>query len=153
MLRPFAITCSIFLLAVACNSCKKTTEDQLINGLWALESVYVDTSTANYMNKFPEFANGNGCCFYKINFDEANIVLSYYLTHDSVRTVATGTWIVNSYSQVYIKLDNFMDGTFNIDRVAPKHWELTSKANHIAAFDSINPTMDTTYTKLELYKI
>ena len=46
-----------------------------------------------------------------------------------------------------------MHGTFDIEKPTLKKWKLTSDKNHIAAFDTINPQLDTTYTRIEMQKI
>jgi hypothetical protein len=139
----------ISLLLIVFNSCKKTTESQLVNGLWQLNSVYIDTSTTNYLNKYPNF--GGSCCGYKLSFQQSDVLFGYYISNDSVKQLYTGTWTVNSYTQVYMKVDSFIDGTFTISRPTLGHWELNSNKNHVAAFDNgVNQQFDTTYTKLDM---
>jgi hypothetical protein len=139
----------LFLSAVTLNSCKKTTESQLVNGLWQLNTVNIDTSTSNYLSKYPNF--GGSCCGYKLSFQQSDVLFAYYISNDSVKNLYTGTWTVSSYNDVYMKVDSFIDGTFTIDRTTLSHWVLTSNHNHIAAFDNgVNPQFDTTYTKLDM---
>lgn len=155
MFRAVCVFAALALFVTLGSSCKKTTEDQLINGLWRLEDVYLDTSTTNYLNKFPEFANGNNCCAYKMNFDESDVILAFYIANDTIKSLSYGTWNLVAYNQVYIKLDSFMDGTFNIAKPSLKHWELTTSTNHVKAFDGMVPPspFDTCYTKVEMYKL
>lgn len=147
------LCCAIVLAVLGVGSCKKITNDQLVNGIWRLDAVYVDTSTNNYLNTLPYFNRGGGCCTYKMDFQKDDVVLAYYLTYDTFTRIAAGNWMLNSSSEITIKLDNFIDGTFNILKPSTKKWELTSPANHIAAFDSINPQFDTTYTSIVMEKI
>jgi len=140
------------LILVTANSCKKTTESQLVNGLWQLNTVNLDTSNANYLNKFPNF--GGSCCAYKLSFEDPNILLGYYISNDSIKLISAGTWSVTTYSQVTMKVDSFIDGTFSITRTTLSHWDLTSNHNHVAAFDNgANPQFDTCYTKLDMTRI
>ncbi len=141
-----------FLIIITTNSCKKTTESQLLNGFWKLNKVYIDTSTTNYLNKFPDF--GNSTSAYKLSFQESDVVLSYYIRNDSILQLTAGTWSVPSYNQVYIKIDSFIDGTFDISRPTLHHWVLTTDYNHIAAYDNgVNPALDTAYTKLDITRL
>jgi hypothetical protein len=143
----------LFIVGVI-SSCKKTTENQLINGLWSLKQVYLDTMTTNYLNTFPEFTNDHNCCFYKMNFNDAGELDGFYVTNDSIKYVAVGHWSLLEYNKVYMSLDQFIDGNFNIKKLTPSNWELTSDTNHIKMFDNgVNPKYDTSYTKLELLSI
>ena len=153
MFRAVSIVIAVGFILFSFNSCKKITEDQLVNGTWQLNEVYVDTATSNYLNKLPNFAKGNNCCAYKMDFQKDDVVLTYYLTYDTFTYVIAGNWKVPTYNQITIKLDNFMDGTFDILKPSPGTWDLTSSANHIKAFDGISPQFDTTYTKLVMTKI
>jgi hypothetical protein len=152
MLRLSPVILILASVVICCNSCKKETEDQLINGIWSLEQVYFDTSTSNYLNTYPEFTQGNSCCYYNMNFEDNGVVLAYYEVHDSIKYLVSGTWSLPDYNNVYIKCDNFMDGNFSISKPSLKHWELVSTANHISLFDSTASVFDTAYTKLEIYK-
>ena len=146
-----AVAALSLLLAVlfTTNSCKKTTEGQLVNGLWHLNTVLLDTSTSNYLNKYPNF--GGTCCGYKLSFQEPNILFAYYISNDSIKTLSTGIFTVNSYTEVYMRVDSFIDGTFTISRPTLSHFELTCDRNHIRAFDNgVNPGFDTSYTKLDM---
>jgi hypothetical protein len=149
MSRKIAFVLGIIIIVALLNSCKKTTETQLVNGLWKLNSVNIDTSSANFLSSLPGF--GNGHTAYKLSFQESDVVFAYYVSNDSIIRYSVGTWTVPAYSQVYIKVDSFIDGTFNIDRSSLYHWQLTSNYNHIASFDNgVNPQFDTTYTKLDI---
>jgi hypothetical protein len=142
------ITFLLFILLII-PSCKKTTENQLVNGLWNLNSVNLDTSSVNYLDNFPEF--GGSCCGYKLSFQQNDILLGYYIANDSIKRLVSGTWTVTSYTEVTMKVDSFIDGTFTIDRTTLNHWQLTSNKNHIIAFDNgVNPQFDTCYTKLDM---
>jgi hypothetical protein len=153
MIKRVGAVAALLYVVFSFNSCKKITEDQL-NGLWKLTQVNIDTSNSKYLNQLPLFANGNNCCFYKVDFEKDDYVIAYYLTYDTFSRIAYGTWNLPAYNKVYIKLDNFIDGTFDILKPSLTHWELTSPANHISAFDNgVNPQFDTSYTKIEMYKI
>ena len=152
MTKSIIIISLLIFVAFTSNSCKKTTESELMNGLWKLNSAYLDTSGTNYLNRFPNF--GSSYCAYKLSFQESDIVIGYYISNDSILRIVTGTWNVPAYSQVYVKVDSFIDGTFNISRPSLTHWDLTTNYNHIAAFDhGVNTQFDTSYTKLDMTKL
>jgi len=149
MAKAVVITLFLLTIGLTFNSCKKTTESQLVNGVWVLNYVNLDTSSANYLSKYPNF--GGTCCAYKLSFQQSDILFGYYISNDSVKNLFNGTWTVSSYTQVTMKVDSFIDGTFDITRTAINHWELISNHNHVAAFDNgVNTPFDTTYTKLDI---
>jgi len=154
MIKGVVIVSLLSFILLTADSCKKTTESELVNGLWKLNSVIIDTSSSNYLNRFPNFAAGNNCCAYKLSFQESDILFGYYITNDSIIRLVTGTWNVTAYNQVYMKVDSFIDGTFNIARPGINHWYLTTNYNHIAAFDhGVNPQFDTCYTKIDMNRL
>jgi hypothetical protein len=136
------------------NSCKKITEDQIINGLWSVQTVYIGPgSTTNYLLQLPHYADGNDCCYYKLDFERDGVVVAYYLTYDSLNSIEAGSWELNSGSEIQLKVGTFLDGTFTIEKPTLKHWRLTSAFNHVMAYDSINPALDTTLTIMEMKKL
>ncbi len=154
MLKFGAFLSLIALVLLTCPSCKKTTENQLINGLWSLKDVYLDTMTTNYLNNFYMFTYGHDCCFYKMDFNDNGELDGFYVTNDSINYVAVGHWSLLEYNRVYMDVDKFIDGNFTIKKNTLTQWELTSDTNHIKLYDNgVNPQFDTAYTKLELYSI
>jgi len=129
------------------NSCKKITEDQLINGLWQVENVSVNGSSDNYLETLPHFTDGNDCCAYKLDFEKDNTVIAYYITYNNFNRISAGNWEATAYNEVYIKVDSFMDGTFKITQPSIKKRVLTSDENYIKALT------DTTETVIEMRKI
>ena len=115
MTKAVVVICLLVLFGFTINSCKKTTESQLVNGLWVLNTVNLDTSSVNYLLlKYPNV--GGTCCGYKLSFEEPDILIGYYIANDSIKNLFTGSWQVNSYTQVTMKVDSFIDGTFDITR-------------------------------------
>ncbi len=148
---------SILLIAtgilLTVNSCKKITQDQLINGLWKVKSVTVDTSSYNYLNTLNHFADGDDCCAYKLDFEKDNIVIAYYIANNDLEKIVAGTWEAIDYNTVEVQVDSFMDGSFEINRPSPKHWKLTGEKNHLPLFDGVNPALDTAETVIDMFKI
>jgi len=153
MNKALVISFLLLVLIFTLGACKKTTESELMNGLWQVNTVNLDTAGSNYLNTFPNFA---GCanCAYKLSFQEQDVVIGYYISNDSIKHISTGTWLVPDYTHVTIKVDNFIDGTFSITRPLLSHWILTTSFNHVAAFDGgVNPQFDTCYTKIDMTKL
>src|SRR4051812_19746354 len=111
------------------SSCKKITEDQIINGLWRVQTVYVASNPVNYLLQLPQYASGDDCCYYKLDFERDGVVIAYYLTYDSLNSIEAGTWQLNSGDEMYLKVGTFLDGNFQIEKPTLKHWRLSSVAN------------------------
>ena len=150
ILFPVALLLSILFSA---DSCKKIQEDELVNGLWRFNTVTVNDSISNYLLNLPQFANGNGCCNYKVDFQRNNVVFAYYMTNDTFNYVVAGNWYLIHYNQMYMKFDKYFDGTFDIKKESTKKYELSSDANHMKVYDGVNPALDTTATKIEMERI
>ena len=153
LLRFFLILSFSVALIAFNSSCKKITEDQIVTGLWKVKGVYIGPSQDNYLNQLPGYTNGGDCCTYKLDFERDGLAFSYYVVNNSIQNFSAGVWYLNAHNEIYIKVDNFIDGTFDIAKPTLKHWKLTTDYNHIAAFDSLNPQLDTTYTMIDMNKI
>ena len=135
------------------NSCKKITQDQLINGLWKVNTVTIDTSSYNYLNTLRHYPDGNECCAYKLDFEKDNVVIAYYIAYNDIEKIVAGSWEAVDYNTVTVQVDSFMDGNFEIARPSPKHWKLTGEKNHLPIFDGVNPALDTAETFIDMQKI
>lgn len=154
MKKTFVLSAVVALLISFSTSCKKIQEDFIVKGLWRLQGAYIDTFSTNQMNVFlPLYANGNKCCEYKVDFQNDDVVFGYYSTYDTFNYVVIGNWELLKYNQIYIKLDKYVDGVFDIDKVGNKRYDMISEENHIKLFDGISPELDTTYTRLEVERL
>lgn len=151
---PLLLSLSVALVSVFYfSSCKKITQDQLINGLWQVNTVTIDTSSMNYLNTLVHYTDGNDCCTYKLDFEKDNTVIAYYITYNNFTKIVAGNWQVTAYNEVFVQVDSFMDGTFKTTNPSPKHWKLTSDKNHIKLFDGTGSPLDTAATVIEMLKI
>lgn len=138
------------VLLFSISSCKKAREDVLVKGLWDLEGVYVDTIVRNQLENLPFWLDGNKCCEYRLDFQDNDVLFGYYLTHDTFQYVTPGKWYLTDYDHIYMKVDNYVDGIFEISKPTPDRFKLESEENHVKYFDGVNPELDTTYTRLEI---
>ncbi len=135
-------------------SCKKIQEDTFIKGLWRINTLNFGSLPDNQMAvHFPGFVTGNSCCTYKMDFQADNVVFGYYIQNDSFKSVVIGNWKLIKYNQIYLQIDSFADGIFDIQKSTVKIYKLTSDHNHIKYYDGIDPSMDTTSTKIEIERI
>lgn len=150
-MRVCFLSALLALLVFGVSSCKKITEDQLINGLWKVSNVAIDTSTTNYLNTLVHYTDGNNCCVYKLDFERDNTVIAYYIAYNNFEKIVAGNWKVTDYNEVYVNVDSFIDGTFKTTNPSPRHWKLSSDANHIKSYDGT--PLDTAKTVLDMQKI
>lgn len=150
-MRKIFVLIDIACIVAVLSGCKKITQDQLIKGLWKVNTVYIDSSTTNYLNTLPHFTNGNDCCAYKLDFEADNTVIAYYLAYDNFEKIVAGNFEVTGYNLVFIKVDSFMDGTFKITQPTIRKRKLNCDNNHIKAFDGT--PLDTAATVIEMEKI
>ncbi|MCS6935334.1 MAG: hypothetical protein NZM35_09330 [Chitinophagales bacterium] len=148
-MKNFLMVTAAFMLMCLSFSCRKIQEGMIIKGLWTLEGFYVDTFSKNMMEIFlPYYNTGNGCCRYKIDFQDDDLVTGYYFTHDTLNYLVAGTWKLIKYNKIYVKLDNYVDGEFTIEKIGNKRYEMISDSNRIKAFEVIMPHLDTAYTRI-----
>ncbi len=134
------------------SSCKKITQDQLINGLWQVEKVKVSLDTVeNYLTTLPQYREDDDCCSYKLDFEKDNTVIAYYIANGSFNRILAGNWQVTAYNEIYMQVDSFIDGVFKITQPAIKRRVLTGERNHIKAYDG--SPLDTVMTVIEMRKI
>ncbi len=150
MARLVVLSAIAFSIIFSFNSCKKITEDQLINGLWQVNKVTIDT-VSNYLTRLPSYTDGNNCCAYKLDFERDNTVIGYYIANNQFNRISAGYWEATNYNEIYVQVDTFMDGIFKVSQPSPKVRRLTGATNHVKAFEGT--ALDTAYTVIDMKKI
>lgn len=146
----------MLLVATTIQSCKKIQEDLLINGTWVLDGYYID-STANSPSDvnlmgvlLPYYNQGGDCCKYVVDFQDNDSVYAYYITYDTFNYIKKGYWELLEYNKIYVNVDDYVDGVFSIKKESPRHFLLTSEANHIRFFDNLAPNLDTSRVRVKI---
>ncbi len=119
---------SLFLLALClfCG-CKKAQEYKLIAGEWKLESGYMNHSSFNILNQvMPYYASDSASCYFQIIFENDGTVYGNYYTFDTLNYFVVGEWKLKKYNFFYIKIDQYLDGTFNAEELGDGYLKLTS---------------------------
>jgi hypothetical protein len=161
MLRNIAF--SLLIVSVfSILSCRKIREDNLVKGLWQVQSIKIDTATINNRNSplvraFIDTATANGGDFlhsllpnytankanayYRIKFDREDISFSYYNINEANVYTVLGRWDLPESEEIYLNSDNFLDGTFEIvQKGNVDNYEFTSDLNYIK---TMNDTVST----------
>ena len=136
------------LVLFSISSCKKAREDVLVKGLWNLQTLYIDTIAQNQMETLPHWTEGNDCCLYRLDFQDNDVLFGYYLTHDTFSYISVGKWYLTDYDHIYMKVDSFADGIFEIKKPVPTLFKLESDANHVKKFEGT--PLDTASTSIEI---
>lgn len=153
MMRVTLLLAVVIGFVVTFSSCKKITEDQLINGLWQVTKINVEGDTIeNLLTTLPFYNPNDENCSYKLDFEKDNTVIAYYIANGSFVTIHAGNWDVTAYNEIYVNVDSFIDGVFKIYQPpASKTRKLTGEENHIRYYDGT--ALDTALTTIEMRKL
>ncbi|HRN93846.1 MAG: hypothetical protein M9931_02705 [Chitinophagales bacterium] len=144
------------LLLFTISACRKIQEDNLIKGLWQVESISIDTSTmlnrnttfvrnlidtanarnGNYLNAFLDGYTANSSnAYYRIDYQRDGIVFTYYNIGDSNVYSTIGKWELPKNNLLIQKVDKFLDGQFTIKQLNTTSYSYKSTNNYIKFLD------------------
>ena len=79
------------------------------------------------------YEDGNG--LYKVYMLENGLLRGEYYTYDTLNYFITGQWELLEHDQIYLKADQYIDGTFKIEVVNSKKVILSTEKNHVTFFN------------------
>lgn len=129
MKSRYALLCllAFAVISVSVSSCVKIQNKVLLKGTWELVNYKFDTLSLNYMTVIlPGYTQGGDCCRYMIDFKDNDVVTGTYYVNDTVNYTVDGTWSLDEKSTLVIDLDNYVDGTFDIERENRTTYYLTT---------------------------
>lgn len=92
----------------------------------------------------PPYDAPTGCCRYMIDFmDEGKCKGTYYV-HDTIAYIVEGSWELLEFNKVFIDLDLYVNGQFDICRLGGGKFELSTKENTGILFGTSPVTSDLT---------
>ena len=122
---------SLFLIA---QSCYKIHHTYMIKGEWYIDAVEVDGGTTNQIGAIlPNYVDGNGV--YKVYMLENGLLRGEYYTYDTLNYFVTGEWQLIENDQIYLRADQYIDGTFKIEPVNAKKMILSTSSNFVTFFN------------------
>jgi len=122
-----------FGAALMFGSCVKIQNKVIMKGDWELVYYKLDTLNQNYMEVvLPSYNNPPGCCKYMIDFQDGDKAIGTYYVNGVVDYTVEGTWSMDKKNKLYVKLDNYVDALFDVDRQNRKNYQLTTDVNTIA---------------------
>ncbi len=124
--------CTIMILC----ACQKIYNIYVIKGEWEVGSVEINGGSTNMMETFlPYFYYKNNCCSYKIYFDDDGTAKAEYYTFDTLNYEIFGTWELKDAKHIYMNLDEYVDGNFEIEIVNPNEMIMYAEENQIKAYN------------------
>lgn len=143
-------------------SCRKIEEDNLVKGLWQVESISIDTLTmlnrsspfvrnlidkanangGNYLHSFLDGYTANqSTAYYRIDYQRDGIVFTYYNIGDSNIYTTIGKWELPKSDEIIQRVDKFWDGSFDLSKDGTTKYVFKSGTNYIKFLnDTVNMT-------------
>lgn len=110
--------------------CKKIEYKVLLKGIFTLEAVYIPGSEENFMKfMLPNYDNPEGCCRYVIDFQDDGDAFGFYYVNDTINYVIKGEWEQQDYHKLYINLDKYVNGVYDIHKDGKKEFTLKTEEN------------------------
>ena len=124
----------IAFLFVVVNGCYKVHHNFMVKGIWYIDGVEIDGGSVNQMGSILDnYEDGNG--IYKVYMLENGLLRGEYYTYDTLNYFITGQWALLEHDQIYLKADQYIDGTFQIEVVNSKKVILSTEKNHVTFFN------------------
>lgn len=150
-------------------SCRKIIENNLVKGLWEIESIAIDTTTlnnrntpyvralinkanannGNYLHAFLEgYTENQNKAYYRIKYERDGIVFTYYNIGDSNVYTTIGKWELIKADEIHQKVDRFWEGVFDLKKDGTTNYIYKSGMNYIKFLnDTVSITVKTKKVK------
>lgn len=112
-------------------SCRKIQERKILTGEWEFISGYMNhDTTINILDVvLPYHSTDPSNCYYQIMFEDDGIVYGNYYTYDTLNYAVVGEWELKEFNVFYIKLDQYIDGTFLVENEGDHDYKLISNSD------------------------
>lgn len=127
---------SLYCIMMMLCSCQKIYNIYVIKGEWEVVSVEINGGSTNMMETFlPYYYYKNNCCSYKIYFDDDGTAKAEYHTFDTLNYEMFGEWELKDDKHIYMHLDEYVDGVFEIEIVNANEMNMYAEENLIKAYN------------------
>lgn len=154
--KKIFISIAIALIVTTTFSCRKIREDNLVKGLWQIQSLKIDTNSinnrsnaavralidtayangGNFMHSLlPNYTANKPNAYYRIKYDRDDIVFSYYNINETNVYTVLGKWDLLEADVMYQKTDDFIDGFFDVKNKSTNEYEFSSSSNYISKWN------------------
>ena len=125
----------LLVVAIATFSgCYKLKENFIMKGEWVVKSVKVDGGSTNFMGSIlPDFDENT--CEYKIYFGEDGVCAGQYYINDTLNYAVEGTWVLIDPSNLYIDMDQYVKGTFEIEEQSTSSVHMFAEQNLVKFYN------------------
>ncbi len=83
----------------------------------------------------PYYYSKNNCCSFKISFDDDGTAKAEYHTFDTLNYEMFGEWELKDDKHIYMHLDEYVDGVFEIEIVNANEMNMYAEENLIKAYN------------------
>jgi hypothetical protein len=129
-------TLSFIIILFLFFSCIKIETTYVMKGKWELEAFYINNGNTNFMYPIlPLYSDGNDCCHYYIYFEDKGVAKAKYYTYDTLNYAVTGEWEMLDDRLMYINLDKYVNGIFEVKINTMKDFQLYSKKNYMKFYN------------------
>ncbi|MDE0722198.1 MAG: hypothetical protein OSB28_02710 [Flavobacteriales bacterium] len=124
---------SIIILFILCSGCTKITEIAMMKGEWQVLEVKINGGDLNQLEQlFPQFDTTGRYLIYMM--DDGVMKGEYYIG-DILDFEAWGEWELLSNDYVFMRIDEYINGTFLIRSNGDHLYTMYSDSNDIAFYD------------------
>ena len=117
------------------SSCKKIKQNYIMNGEWDVLEVTLNGGSLNQMEQFlPGFTTGSDCCSYVMSFEDEGFCSTILTIDGDITAYSEGEWDMPNRNQLYFKVDEYVDGTFDLSKEGDGVWILDAPVNNIEAY-------------------
>lgn len=115
------------------SSCTKITNTMLLKGEWEIKEAYMNGGSTNQMAQL--FSDFNQSGKYLTYFMDEGLMKSEYYIDAELLEETFGRWELQNHDLIYLKMDEFVDGEFQIEIIDQEHFKLFSAYNDVSFYD------------------
>lgn len=140
ILKKYLIILACIGLILFVSTCRKAEEDNFLKGSWRITSLKMNKDSADPRTLFfPSYSVVSNQCEYNLDFASKEVVIGSYYINDTLLFTKEGEWQLESQKSMHLVLDNFINGTFSLEKTDADNYILTSDddSNYVESLDSI----------------
>ena len=127
----------LFVLAITVFSftgCYKVKKTFMMKGEWLVKKVEIGGGSTNFMEVIlPDYDENT--CEYKIYFGEDGICNGHYFVDGELNYAIQGSWNLLDPTHVYIEMDQYVKGIFEIEEQSTSLIHMYAERNIIKFYD------------------
>ncbi len=128
------LTVAMFTLS----SCHKVTHNTILKGQFHLNAFEINGGSTNFMGGvLPNYLDSDSTVIgdYVIYMLDNGLMRGEYYSNDTLVYYRTGIWDMPAKNKIYMNLDVFVDGTFDIETINKNEMLMSTDDNNIKFFN------------------